>query len=95
MRSLISGVMALAIEDKVVGVNPAARSGKYLKAAKKAREAEFLTPEEIRLLLCNARGIFYPFFLTAVRKSTNWTTSGVGNPQPRRNQRNSLLLTRR
>jgi integrase len=32
-----------------------------------ARKAEFLTPEKIRLLLDKARGIFYPFFLTAVR----------------------------
>jgi hypothetical protein len=49
MRSLIFGVMALAIEDKVVGVNPR-QERKYLKAAKKAREIS--TPEEIRLLLC-------------------------------------------
>lgn len=67
MRNLISGVMAFSIEDKVIGINPAARTGKYLKAAKAARKAEFLTPEEIRLLLDKARGIFYPFFLTAVR----------------------------
>lgn len=67
MRNLISGVMALAIEDRITEVNPAARSGKYLKAAKKAKKAEFLTPEEVRLLLDNARGIFYPFFLTAAR----------------------------
>ena len=67
MRNLISGVMELAIEDKIVGTNPAARSGKYQKAAKKARKAEFLTPEEVRLLLDNARGVFYPFFLTAAR----------------------------
>ena len=67
MRNLISGVMALSIEDKVIGTNPAARSGKYLKAAKKARKAEFLTPAEVGLLMDNARGIFYPFFLTAVR----------------------------
>jgi len=67
MRNLISGVMALSIEDGVVNVNPASRTGKYLKAAKAARKAEFLTPEEIRLLLDETRGIFYPFFLTAVR----------------------------
>jgi len=67
MRNLISGVMALAIEDKITEVNPAARSGKYLKAAKKAKKAEFLTPEEVRLLLGNARGVFYPFFLTSAR----------------------------
>ena len=52
----------MSIEDKVIGTNPAARSGKYLKAAKKA---EFLTPAEVGLLLDNARGIFYPFFLAA------------------------------
>jgi len=67
MRNLISGVMSPAIEDKIIGTNPAARSGKYLKAAKKARKAEFLTPKEIRLVLANARGIFYSFFLTAAR----------------------------
>jgi integrase len=67
MRNLISGVMALSIEDRVVDVNPASRTGKYLKAAKAARKAEFLTPEEIRLLLDETHGIFYPFFLTAVR----------------------------
>jgi integrase len=67
MRNLISGVMALAIEDKITEVNPAARSGKYLKAAKKAKKAEFLTPEEVKLLLDHTRGIFYPFFLTAAR----------------------------
>jgi integrase len=67
MRNLISGVMALAIEDKITEVNPAARSGKYLKAAKAAKKAEFLTPEEVKLLLDHTRGIFYPFFLTAAR----------------------------
>ena len=67
MRNLISGVMALSIEDKIVEVNPVARTGKYLKAAKKARKAEFLTPEEVRLLLDTTRGIFYPFFLAAAR----------------------------
>ena len=64
MRNLISGVMALSIEDRAVDANPASRTGKYLKAA---RKAEFLTPEEIRLLLDGTHGIFYPFFLTAVR----------------------------
>jgi Site-specific recombinase XerD len=67
MRNLISGVMTLAIEDKMADTNPAARTGKYLKSAKAARKAEFLTPEEARLLLDNVRGVFYPFFLTAAR----------------------------
>lgn len=67
MRNLISGVMALAIEDKILEVIPASRSGKYLKAAKQARKAEFVTPEEVRLLLDTARGIFYPFFLAVAR----------------------------
>ena len=34
MRNLISGVIAFAIEDKIVVVNPAARSRKDLKAAR-------------------------------------------------------------
>jgi hypothetical protein len=74
MRNLISVVMALSIGDKIAEVSPAARSGKHLKAAKKARKAEFLTPEEVRLLLDNARGIFYPFFLTAARTGFHWST---------------------
>ena len=70
MRNLISGVVALAIEDKIVEVNPVSRSGKYLTSAKAEKKAEFLTPDEVRLLLDTAKekyGMFYPFFLTAAR----------------------------
>jgi len=69
MRNVISGVIELAIDDKIVDVNPTLKTGKYLRDAKGKRDAEFLTPEEGRLLLDAARKfpVFYPFFLTALR----------------------------
>jgi integrase len=69
MRNVISGVIELAIEDKIVESNPALNSGKYLKDARGKREAEFLTQEEGRLLLNAAKKypVLYPFFLTALR----------------------------
>jgi integrase len=69
MRNVISGVIELAIEDKLLEVNPTLKSGKYLRDAQGKRDAEFLTKEEGKLLLDAAKKypVFYPFFLTALR----------------------------
>ncbi len=71
MADVVSIVFNHAIEEGKVKFNPAARPGKFLKTARMGEKAEFLTPEEGRAILAEAKKRYarnyYPLFLTAIR----------------------------
>ena len=71
MAAVISGVFNYAFDDGKVKSNPAARPGKFLKMGRMGEKADFLTPEEGRAILAEAKKRYpknyYPMFLLAIR----------------------------
>ena len=69
--SVLRGIFNQAIEDAIVESNPAARLGRFTRAAKTSeKKGVSLTSEEIEAFLNAAKELFpefYPLFLTALR----------------------------
>lgn len=70
MKSVISGTLNLAVDDEVIASNPALQLGKIQKAKNSADACDFLTREELSLLLSTIHEHFpqhYPLALTLAR----------------------------
>ncbi len=70
IATTISAIFNHAIEDNLVNYNPALKPGKFIKLDSRTDKIDFLTPDEVNLLIETARGHFpklYPLLLTAVR----------------------------
>jgi integrase len=70
MKSVISGVLNLAVDDETIASNPAQRLGKIKKSKNIGEACDFLTREELSLLLSTMREHFpqhYPLALTLAR----------------------------
>ena len=71
MVAVVSGVFNYAIEDGKVKANPSAKPNGFLKMGRRSEKADFLTPEEGRAILAEAKKryprTYYPLFLTAIR----------------------------
>ena len=69
-RLCLSGIFTAAIEDEIISVNPAARTGKFTKRKDRRHDINPLTREEAKLFLDTARTHYpryYPVFLCALR----------------------------
>lgn len=69
-RLCLSGIFTAAIEDELVAVNPAARTGKFTKRKDRRQDVNPLTREEARQFLDTAQmhyPRYYPLFLCALR----------------------------
>ena len=70
MRNVISGVLNKAVDDETIQTNPAHRVGKIFKTRDKKKDVDFLTKEELKILLETVQKHLprhYPLFLLLAR----------------------------